>query len=181
MRFFGPSHFVLKDAGLYEDAKTEGMISAGLCYRKRRTDNGNGGLKLGDIIASAPLGQTTNGEYPIGSYFILLPQAQLVRIAARKIEEFQASGLAEVHLGLRFTACEQVSDGVVVTAEDVHGNIRTFNGSYVVGADGSQSAVRRSLGLKLCGYTWPNSLISTDVLRTVNEIPEIPTKATFPR
>lgn len=172
--FFGPSHFVLQEAGVYEEAKAEGLSSAGLCYRKRAADDGVGGLKWGDIIASAPFAQPVDGEYPIGFYLLLLPQAQLVKIAARKIQESEASGLAKVHLGHRFVSSEEVDDGVVVTVEGRDGNPIVLHGSYIVAADGSQSTVRRSLGLKLCGYSWPARLISTDVSWTVPEVPEIP-------
>ena len=172
--FFGPSQSVLNDAGVYDEAKAQGLASDGLCFRKLARDDGAGGKEWGDIVASSHVGEQTTGEPQIGSYLLLLPQHRLVGIAAKKIQELRGTGLAEVHLGHCFVSCEEGPDGVTVIAEDQHGGRRVFSGSYLVGADGSQSEVRRKLGLKLYGYTWPDRLISTDISRTIAEMPEIP-------
>jgi len=172
--FFGPSQGVLHEAGLYEEAKEQGLAASGLCFRKLARDDGAGGQVWGDIVASSHIGAQTSGEPDIGSYMLLLPQARLVRIAAKKVEEFGAASLVDLRLGHRFISSEEGPDGVTVTAEDQQGNKKVFSGSYLVGADGSQSEVRRGLGLKLCGYTWPDRLVSTDISRTIAELPEIP-------
>ena len=41
---------------------------------------------------------------------------------------------------------------------------RTFNGRYVIGADGARSAVRQSLGIEFEGFTYPELFLiaSTD-------------------
>ncbi|CAD6559421.1 Para-nitrophenol 4-monooxygenase [Paraburkholderia hiiakae] len=60
--------------------------------------------------------------------------------------------------GHRCTAVEQDDDGVTVRfqAPDGDGAIRA---SYVIGADGAHSAVRKSLGVEFEGFTWPERFL----------------------
>ncbi|EXJ70646.1 uncharacterized protein A1O5_05636 [Cladophialophora psammophila CBS 110553] len=171
---FGPSHSVLEDAGIYEEEKRQGMPSAGLSFRKRAVDDGNGGQRMGDCIASAKFAPEVNGETPPGGHFILIPQAKLVRIIAEEMKHADLQQFATVQMGLKYLSSEETEDGIKVIAEDTEGNTHVFEGSYLVGADGSRSDVRRKLGLKLHGTSWPERLISADVLRTTNNVPEIP-------
>jgi 2-polyprenyl-6-methoxyphenol hydroxylase-like FAD-dependent oxidoreductase len=171
---FGPSHHVLQDAGVYDEASKQGMPSAGLVYRKRAVDNGCGGQRMGDIIVRAPLSEKMDGQYAPGAYFMLLPQAKLVKIIAQKMQTPKLAQFATVHLGYKYISSEETDAGVTVKAEDDKGSTHVIEGIYLVGADGSHSEVRRQLGLKLHGTSWPDRLISTDVMRTIDEIPEIP-------
>lgn len=56
-----------------------------------------------------------------------------------------------VVMGNRFTGLEQDADGVTVTTLTSQGETRTYRGSYLIGADGGSSAVRKSLGISFDG------------------------------
>jgi 2-polyprenyl-6-methoxyphenol hydroxylase-like FAD-dependent oxidoreductase len=64
------------------------------------------------------------------------------------------------------------ADGVIVTAGNaVSHAMSTYAGSYVVGADGGKSQIRKILNIPFLGHTWPERLISTDVLLPNQENP----------
>jgi 2-polyprenyl-6-methoxyphenol hydroxylase-like FAD-dependent oxidoreductase len=55
------------------------------------------------------------------------------------------------HWGWTLTGLEQDTDGVTAIATDDAGRERVVRGSYLVGADGARSAVRRACGIPLTG------------------------------
>lgn len=63
----------------------------------------------------------------------------------------------------RAVALVQDASGVTVDVETADGPGRLRTG-WVVGADGSNSAVRRSLGLEFQGITWPERFVATNVV-----------------
>ena len=68
------------------------------------------------------------------------------------LEEIARSPLIEVRRGMRWIGCEQSSDAVSSTVEDVQSGERILMTSrYVIGADGAGSAVRRELGVEMVG------------------------------
>ncbi len=89
---------------------------------------------------------------------VLLPQAQ-TEMALR--EQILAQPLADVVLG-ECTAVSQSEDGVEITVRDDAG-VKTFTGQYLVGADGSRSLVRESLGLRHEGSILNIGLLVFDV------------------
>ncbi len=69
---------------------------------------------------------------------------------------------ARVESGVRIHAVSQDEHGVSVTCDGPTGPY-TDRASWLVGADGAGSTVRRSLGLSLSGLTWPERLVSTTI------------------
>ncbi len=69
---------------------------------------------------------------------------------------------AEVRFGHEFVSLVQDADGVTATAKTAQGEAQV-RGSWLVGADGGRSAVRKSADIGFGGYTWPErySVIST--------------------
>jgi len=69
---------------------------------------------------------------------------------------------AEVRFSHRVTAVSQNASGVVVEAQGP-GGLETFEGSWIIGADGGGSVVRKSAGIEFGGFTYPErfALIST--------------------
>ncbi|KAF9770773.1 hypothetical protein IL306_011643 [Fusarium sp. DS 682] len=65
-----------------------------------------------------------------------------------------------------FTRAEDHGDSVTVyVRRTIDGQELSFNSRYLVGADGSRSAVRKSVDISLEGYTWPDvRLIAVNIL-----------------
>jgi 3-(3-hydroxy-phenyl)propionate hydroxylase len=55
---------------------------------------------------------------------------------------------------------EQDADSVTVTARRTGGEIETFKGAYLIGADGARSEVRKSTGVAFPGLTIPEIFLS---------------------
>ena len=60
-------------------------------------------------------------------------------------------------------AIRQDADGVSIEASNASGEVRTVRAAYLVGADGGNSFVRRTLGVPFEGRTKPNQWIVVDV------------------
>jgi 3-(3-hydroxy-phenyl)propionate hydroxylase/6-hydroxy-3-succinoylpyridine 3-monooxygenase len=92
-------------------------------------------------------------------YNIHLGQHQLAEIARRRLDPLVNAG---VRFGTAMTTLAQDRDGVQVRVEGPEG-IETLSASYVVGADGAGSLVRKALGLSFDGMTWPERFVATNV------------------
>jgi 2-polyprenyl-6-methoxyphenol hydroxylase-like FAD-dependent oxidoreductase len=87
-----------------------------------------------------------------------LGQHELAQIA---LTHLQATGV-EVRFRAKVVDVAPHDDHVVVRVEGEHGGTEV-RASWVVGADGARSAVRRSLGLAFEGTTWPERFVATNV------------------
>lgn len=65
----------------------------------------------------------------------------------------------EVLRGHRVQSFVQNEGGVEVVAQDPAGELRSFAGAYLIGADGARSAVRSQLGLTFEGHTFPETTV----------------------
>ena len=83
-------------------------------------------------------------------YRFHLEQHQLTPII---LDFLRQEPLADVRFNARFTGVVQDGDGVHVTCER-DGATETIAGTYLVGADGGRSAVRKAIGMPFEGYTW---------------------------
>jgi 2-polyprenyl-6-methoxyphenol hydroxylase-like FAD-dependent oxidoreductase len=100
-------------------------------------------------------------------------QCEQYNLAPILFEQARASGLVEIHLGAEVTEVAQDDDKVTAHAT-IDGNLRTFEGRYLIGADGAHSVVRRCLGLPLEGFTYEHSTtLITTPFRFEDEIPEL--------
>lgn len=70
---------------------------------------------------------------------------------------------ARMEWGVEVTDIQQDQFGVTVSARRSDGENATYRADWVIGADGSHSVVRRSLGLSFAGMTWSKRLISCDL------------------
>ena len=84
------------------------------------------------------------------------------RLTPILLDKLLAYPHAQVHFSHEFIGLTQSPDSVSVQARTVHGDVH-FQGSYVVGADGGKSPVRKSVEIGFEGYTWPErySVVST--------------------
>ena len=83
-------------------------------------------------------------------YRLHLEQHQLTPII---LDFLRAEPLAEVAFNARFTGVTETADGVCVTCER-NGVPEAVAGSYLVGADGGRSNVRKAIEMPFEGFTW---------------------------
>ncbi|MEU8036659.1 NAD(P)/FAD-dependent oxidoreductase [Streptosporangium sp. NPDC049078] len=67
-----------------------------------------------------------------------------------------------VHWGSRATEVTLDEHGATIVAGGPEGNLR-HRTSWVIGADGAHSVVRRGMGLGFPGMTWPESFVATNI------------------
>ncbi len=84
------------------------------------------------------------------------------RLAGIALEELGKLDNASVRFGTKVTGLAQDDDGVTVTVETAEGTDE-LRASYLVGADGAGSGVRKALGLGFDGMTWPEVFVATNV------------------
>ena len=92
-------------------------------------------------------------------YNLHLGQNKLADIALERLGTFDN---ASIRFGTTLTGLVQDDDGVTVTIETAAGP-EELRASYLIGADGAASAVRKSLGLEFEGMTWPEVFVATNV------------------
>lgn len=107
----------------------------------------------GDLIADFDLGLLKDiTPYP---YRLHLEQHRLTPI---QLDLLRAEGGAAIHFGHAVTSYTQHTDGVSVTV-DANGESRVLEGSWLIGADGGRSAVRKGLDVEFEGFTWPELFV----------------------
>jgi 3-(3-hydroxy-phenyl)propionate hydroxylase len=107
----------------------------------------------GDLVAEFDLSLVSDvTPYP---YRLHLEQHRLTPI---QLEFLRAEGGAEIHFGQAVTNFTQDAAGVTVATEGRDG-LRTFKGSWLIGADGGRSVVRKVLDVEFEGFTWPELFV----------------------
>jgi 3-(3-hydroxy-phenyl)propionate hydroxylase len=144
-------------AGVFHPPTLEMMAPYGITARMLET-----GIKVrywqirnrpGDLIAEFDLNLLADETpYP---FRLHLEQHKLTPI---QLDILKAEGGAEVHFGHRVTGFTQNADSVSVTVENEDGT-RTIDASWLVGADGGRSVVRKETGVAFEGFTWPGLFV----------------------
>jgi 3-(3-hydroxy-phenyl)propionate hydroxylase len=110
------------------------------------------------VVAQWDLGLLQNDtRFP---FRIACEQHKLAKIVLDMLSEVEC---VEVRLGCRFLKSVQKGDNVLVQYETVE-DIQQVGASWLVGADGGKSAVRKDAGIEFEGFTWPEQFlgVSTD-------------------
>lgn len=89
--------------------------------------------------------------------FPFVVQTEQHKLARMAIERLRALG-APVHFSTRVDRLDQSDGGVRVTVAGPDGE-REVRGSYLIGADGGRSSVRKALGIEFEGYTFPERFL----------------------
>jgi 2-polyprenyl-6-methoxyphenol hydroxylase-like FAD-dependent oxidoreductase len=135
---------ILQKAGIFDALKNAGIMCKDIAFRKTKT---------GEILIKMPTPPTAPG-------ILVLAQWKLMAIVE---DELKRLGM-EVERGWNVVKIENSkADHVEVIAETTTGERKTFNGQYLVAADGGKSFVRKSVGIAFKGETLPSQLIATDV------------------
>jgi 2-polyprenyl-6-methoxyphenol hydroxylase-like FAD-dependent oxidoreductase len=82
-------------------------------------------------------------------------------IARIAMEHAQKLG-AHIRFGHKLVDLRQTSNGAIAEVMTPDG-VRTIAASWVIGADGARSTVRRLLEVEFEGHTWPNRFVATNI------------------
>ena len=132
--------------GLAEEFLNRGLIATGM---QVFVDGENmGGFNFDDI---------GRPDTPY-SFLLMVPQWDIEAILVEDLRRFGV----EVEHNVEVTGFEQSSQGVVVHAKDAAGASAQVSGSYLIGADGAHSIVRKTLGLSFQGAAYPQGFLLAD-------------------
>ncbi len=92
-------------------------------------------------------------------YSLTLGQDRLAQVVLKHLERYPN---VRIDWGTRCVSVSQSEDCVTVAAERGDGPI-DYTAKWVVAGDGGRSVVRKSVGLKLEGFTWPQRFIATNI------------------
>lgn len=85
-------------------------------------------------------------------------QCEQHKVALMAIDRLKAIPHAEVSFSARVVSLQQYGDGVEVSIER-DGDDEVIAGSYLIGADGGRSTVRKALNIAFEGYTFPERFL----------------------
>jgi 2-polyprenyl-6-methoxyphenol hydroxylase-like FAD-dependent oxidoreductase len=133
--------------GILEEAKAVGVRKQDYSYLVRRT---------GERIVYSMEALANDTPYP---YNLHLGQDRLADIVMRRLQAFPN---ATIRFGTRLQQLREDADGVTlwVTTGSAREELRA---SWVIGADGAGSSVRRLLGLSFDGMSWQERFVATNV------------------
>jgi 3-(3-hydroxy-phenyl)propionate hydroxylase len=135
---------LLADLGLINDILHQGLIARTFQFWDRRT-----GLMIAQFDHDALKHDT---RYP---FVVQCEQHKLARLAT---ERLRALPNASVSLSSRVTSIDLRDDRVQITVK-TGALTKVAVGSYLIGADGGRSMVRRALGIAFEGYTFPERFL----------------------
>jgi 2-polyprenyl-6-methoxyphenol hydroxylase-like FAD-dependent oxidoreductase len=138
--YTGPSVFELQRAGILDDVRALGLQNSDVCWRK--VD--------GEIIAG--LNRDFLPAHPLNP--VTLDQFRLETVILKHLEKYPN---AKILWGHQVVTLNQSAEFVTVTAETAQGQ-KEFTATYVVGADGGKSTVRKLVDAKFEGFTWPYNI-----------------------
>ncbi len=144
-------------AGTFHPPTQEMMAPYGITARMHET-----GLQVrhwqirerhGPLVAEFDLGVLADvTPYP---YRLHLEQHRLTPI---QLELLRKEAAAQIHFDHRITGLEQKADRVLVRLES-EGIPGTFEASWLIGADGGRSTVRKLIPVEFEGFTWPEQFL----------------------
>jgi 3-(3-hydroxy-phenyl)propionate hydroxylase len=135
---------MLEKLGLVDEVIRRGLVEPLFRIWDRST---------GKLVAEFDFGNLKNDtRYP---FAVQCEQHKLANLA---IERLRAFPHATVEFSARVTSISQSSDAVEIAVETAAG-IRTVKGSYLIGADGGRSTVRKALDIEFEGYTHPERFL----------------------
>ena len=90
--------------------------------------------------------------------FPFVVQCEQFKLAKIFLAKLQGEPSATVLFDHDVTAIDHTPEGVTVTANTPDGE-KTFEGDWLIGADGGRSVVRKSAGIDFEGFTWPERFL----------------------
>ncbi|QQO13255.1 FAD-dependent monooxygenase [Bradyrhizobium diazoefficiens] len=145
--FHPPTLDMLDDLGLAESLAQRGLIARRLQYRSGRDEV----MATFDYSAIAD-----STRHP---YRLQCEQFNLTRIIH---DQLSGNPNYQIEFGTRVSGVSQDRTGVTVELSSFSSAPREERGSWLIGADGSHSAVRKALGIPFEGFTWPERFLIVD-------------------
>lgn len=139
---------MMEELGILDDLEAQGLRAPVYQYLNRQS----GKALTFDLTEIADV-----ARHP---YRLQCEQYKLTRLLVQKLADHPN---ATVHLSRSVVHFEQDSKGVTVHVETPF-EIETYKGDYLIAADGASSLVRKWLGVKFDGFTYPEKFLtlSTD-------------------
>jgi 3-(3-hydroxy-phenyl)propionate hydroxylase len=134
---------MIAELGLIDDYVAQGLVARMFQFWDRPT-----GRKIAEFDHEVLKG---DARFP---FVVQTEQHKLARMA---IARLRALGVP-VHFSARVDAVELSDSRVRATIVDANGS-RQVEGSYLIGADGGRSSVRKALGIEFVGYTFPERFL----------------------
>jgi 3-(3-hydroxy-phenyl)propionate hydroxylase len=135
---------MLAELGLVEDVIRRGLIEPK--------------FRIWDRATRALIVEFDFGVLGHDTRFPYVVQCEQHKLANMAIERLRGFAHARVDFSTRVTAVQQFGDRVEAAVEGASG-LRTVRGSYLIGADGGRSTVRKALGIDFDGYTHPERFL----------------------
>jgi 2-polyprenyl-6-methoxyphenol hydroxylase-like FAD-dependent oxidoreductase len=148
---------VLRDLGILDLVMQHAFLNTeGVAWRDPR----------GTLLARLPLGNGTANQDSTFEGVLLLGQAKMNGLVLQEIQKYPC---VQVRFGQRVVGIEDQPGTDRVEVMTTHANVvdgdRTWWARYVLGSDGTNSAVRRALCIPFEGFTWPDfRMVGTDVV-----------------
>src|SRR5580704_3445449 len=135
--------------GLYEKLEPRGIIAPKFHYWDRQG---------GELIAEFDHVHLKNDtKFP----FVL--QCERIKIIEEALKMAKAHPLVTVRMSTEFTGFEQGSADVQAYVKNADGEVEAISGSYLVGAEGARSIVRKDAGIEFEGFTYPERTLNIEV------------------
>jgi 3-(3-hydroxy-phenyl)propionate hydroxylase len=142
--FHPPTLDMLDSLAITEQLIAQGLIAPTYQYRDRRT--GEAAVFSLSSIADAT-------RHP---YRLQCEQFKFTQIAVDMLKDYSH---AKVLFGHRLEQVEQDEHAVTVHVETQNAGFKAYRGSYLVGADGANSRVRKSMAVSFDGFTYPERFL----------------------
>jgi 3-(3-hydroxy-phenyl)propionate hydroxylase len=142
--FHPPTLDMLDDLGITSKLLPQGLVAQKYQYRDRRT----GERAVFDLSL---LSDVTRHPYRL--------QAEQYKLTQLVVEMLKDYPHAQVLFNHRVEQVSQDADGVTVYAETPDDGFHVFRGSHLIGTDGANSRVRKSLAINFDGFTYPERFL----------------------
>lgn len=138
----------LDRAGILEDLRKIGGSGKAVCWRKTSTK---------EVIAQLVREPTPENPYEN----LVIGQHELAAII---LEHLQPLKNAKVLFNQRVVSIDKNDGGsLTITTQSPDDTNTTHSASYLIGADGGRSSIRKLCGIAFEGFQYPEQLVSTNV------------------
>lgn len=143
--YSSPSLHELRRAGILDDVRKQGFIPNGVKWRKLS----------GEMLAGI-----TMDSVPFEEKMVCLPLNKLLRIAK---EHLDRQPNVQIKWSHKVLSIDQDGREASIVVETPHGQ-ETLKAEYIVGCDGANSQIRRSLfgDFEFPGRTWDEQIVATN-------------------